>query len=55
MYTTQITAVERIREYLEKLNMIPLGFRYLKGKQIEVKTTEGLMTFQFGREFKRVK
>lgn len=52
MYTTQKTAIEEIRLYLEKLNLLMIGFEYRKGNKIEVKTSEGMMTFQYGHEFK---
>jgi hypothetical protein len=54
MYTTQIKAVERIREYLDKMNLVMLGIEYRKGKRIAVNTSEGTMVFQFGHEFNRV-
>ena len=53
-YTTQRTAIGKINEYLEKINMISLGIEYKKGKKIEVQTDSGLLVFEYGEEFKLV-
>lgn len=54
MYTTQRQAVDKIREYLATQNLLLWSLEYKKGKRIEVETSKGIMTFQFGDEFKRL-
>lgn len=53
-YTTQRTAVAKIQEHLSKLNLVMLGMEYKKGRRIEVSTSEGMMTFEYGEEFKLI-
>lgn len=54
MYTTQREAVEKIRKYLETKNLLLWSLEYKKGNKIEVETSNGIMTFKFGHEFKRL-
>jgi hypothetical protein len=53
-YTTQRTAVARIQMYLSKLNLVMLWMEYKKVRIIEVSTSEGIMTFEYGEEFKLI-